>query len=194
MDGLDLFLLRYRELHGSIVDDVVRGLSDAQVRGRPHPGVNPIAWLLWHAARVQDVGVNRLVADRAQVLDDAWLRRLAIARRDVGTGMTDAQVDALSGTIDLAALRAYWTAVTDRTLAVVDGLRGRPLDGPVPVERVRRAAVDEGAVDASAGWLVDFWAAGRSHAWILLQTGLLHVYGHYFDARVTRGMWGKPSP
>jgi hypothetical protein len=64
----------------------------------------------------------------------------------------------------------------------------------VPVERVRRAAVDEGAVDASAGWLVDFWAAGRSHAWILLQTGLLLVYGHYFDARVTRGMWGKPSP
>jgi len=36
--------------------------------------VNPIAWLLWHAARVEDVGVNRFITDGRQVLDTgAWL-------------------------------------------------------------------------------------------------------------------------
>ena len=55
MDAIDFFLLRYHQVHGQLVDDLVRGLTEAQVRGRPHPGVNTIAWLLWHAARIEDV-------------------------------------------------------------------------------------------------------------------------------------------
>src|SRR2546428_7581683 len=36
----------------------------------------------------------------------------------------------------------------------------------------------------------DFWGGGRSRVWLLSQTPLLHVYGHYFEARVVRGLWG----
>src|SRR6187431_3742086 len=118
MDAIDFFLLRYETLHRTLLDDLLQGLTDAQVRGRPHPGVNTIAWLIWHAARVEDVGVNRFVVDGAQVLDSGWLERLD-GRRDVGTGMTDSEVDALSTRLDLAALRGYWDAVTRRTLDVV---------------------------------------------------------------------------
>lgn len=64
MDAIDFFLVRYTELHGRLVDDLVRGLNEAQVRGRPAPGVNTVAWLLWHMARIEDVGVNRFVAGR----------------------------------------------------------------------------------------------------------------------------------
>ena len=49
------------------MDDLLDALSDEQIRARPH-GLNSIAWLLWHGARVEGVAVNRFVADRPQVL------------------------------------------------------------------------------------------------------------------------------
>ena len=194
MDAISFLLLRYGDLHRGLVDDLLSRLSEAQVRGRPHPGVNTVAWLLWHTARVEDVGVNRFLADRPQVLDEGWLDRLGVPRRDVGTGMSDAEVDELSARVDLPALRGYWDAVTRQTLAVVETLRGTDLESPVPAERVRRAVLADGAVAAGAEWLTDFWASGRSRAWFLAQVPLLHVYGHYFEARVTAGLWGVRSP
>jgi DinB family protein len=193
MDAIDFFLLRYETLHRTLLDDLLQGLTDAQVRGRPHPGVNTIAWLIWHAARVEDVGVNRFVVDGAQVLDSGWLERLD-GRRDVGTGMTDSEVDALSTRLDLAALRGYWDAVTRRTLDVVATLPGQDLGAVVPADRVKRVCTDEGAVAPGAEWLTAFWAKGRTRGWVLAQTPLLHVYGHYFEARVAAGLWGARSP
>src|SRR5437016_14479430 len=69
---------------------------------------------------------------------------MKLVRRDVGTGMDDSEVDELSLTIDLKALRGYWDAVTRRTLAVVETLRGQDLEALVPMERVRRVAFEEG--------------------------------------------------
>src|SRR5713226_4730173 len=119
MDAIAFFLSRYGDLHGGLVDGLFSKLSEAQLRGRPHTGVNTVAWLLWHSARIEDVGVNRFLADGPQVLEEDWLDRLGVGRRDVGTGMNDAEVDDLSARIDLRALRGYWEAVTRRTLAVV---------------------------------------------------------------------------
>ena len=101
--------------------------------------MNPIAWNVWHAARVEDVGVNAFIADRPQVMHSGgWLDRLKSSRRDVGTGMTDAEVDALCGAIDLDALREYWEAVSRATLEVVESLRGQSLTDVVPAHRVGR--------------------------------------------------------
>lgn len=194
MDAVDFFLLRYEPLHRTLLDDLLKGLTDAQVRGRPQPGVNTIAWLIWHAARIEDVGVNRFIVDGEQVLDAGWLARLGVERRDVGTGMTDAEVDALSARVDLGALRGYWDALTRRTLEVVATLRGQDLDAVVPAERIKRVCADEAAVAPGAEWLTDFWANRRTRGWLLAQTPLLHVYGHYFEARVAAGLWGARSP
>lgn len=165
MDAINFLLVRYGDLHRGLIGDLLGKLPEAQVRGRPHPGVNTVAWLLWHTARVEDVGVNRFIADRPQVLEDRWLDRLGVPRRDVGTGMNDAEVDDLSARIDLQALRGHWEGVVS----------------------------SEGAVAARAEWLTDFWAAGRSRAWFLAQVPLLHVYGHHFEARVAAGLWEARS-
>lgn len=195
MDALDFVRVRYGEVHARVVTDLLDGLSDAELRGRPHPRVNTIAWLVWHSARIEDVGVNRFVADRPQVLDGGWLARLAVPARDVGTGMGDGEVDALSASIDLGGLRAYWDAVTRRTLEVLEtDLRTADLDLPVAADHVERVSFGEGAVMAKASWLAKFWAGGRTRGWFLAQTPLLHVYGHYFEARVVAGLWGRPSP
>ena len=193
MDALDFFLVRYEQVHRVLTDPAITQLTEAQRRGRPHPGANTIVWLLWHMARVEDVGVNRFVDDRPQVLEDGWDARLGVGRRDVGTGMSDAEVDDLSRRVDLDALTGYWDAVTRRTPEVVASLRGHDLGALVPKERVERVATAEGAVAPGAEWLTEFWAAGRTRAWVLAQTPLLHVYGHYFEARAVAGLWGARS-
>ena len=187
MDALDFFLVRYEQVHRVLSDPAIKQLTETQLRRRPHPGVNTVAWLLWHMARVEDVGVNRFVADRPQVLGDGWLSKLGVARRDVGTGMSDAEVDEFSTRVDLDGLRGYWDAVTRRTPEVVASLRGTDLETVVAKERVERVAA------SGAEWLTEFWAAGRTRAWILAQTPLLHVYGHYFEARAVAGLWGARS-
>jgi hypothetical protein len=194
MDAITFFLSRYGDLHTGLVDGLLGKLPEAHLRTRPHPGVNTVAWLLWHAARIEDLAVNRFLADRPQVLDDGWFERLAVTRRDVGTGMSDAEVDELSARIDLQALRGYWDATSVRTLAVVETLRGSDLEATVPGERVRSVVRSESAVAPGVEWLTEFWAGGRSRAWILAQTALLHPYGHYYEARVAAGLWGARSP
>ena len=194
MDAIAFFLSRYNDLHGGLVDGLFSKLSEAQLRGRPHPGVNTVAWLLWHSARIEDVGVNRFLSDRPQALDEGWLGRLKVPRRDVGTGMSDGEVDELSLRIDLEALRGYWEAVTTRTLAVVETLEGTDLEALVPGERVRSVVLAEEVVAPGAEWLTEFWAGGRSRAWVLAQMALLHPYGHYYEARVASGLWGARSP
>jgi hypothetical protein len=138
--------------------------------------------------------VNRFLSDRLQALDEGWLGRLGVSRRDVGTGMSDAEVDELSERIDLPALRGYWDAVTTRTLAVVETLRGTDLEAQVPGEHIKRVVLAEGVVAPGAEWLTEFWAGGRSRAWVLAQMALLHPYGHYYEARVAAGLWGVRSP
>src|SRR5713101_7891004 len=150
MDALDFFLVRYDQVHRVLTDPAIEQLGDAQWRGRPHPGVNTIAWLIWHMARVEDVGVNRFVADRPQVIEDGWLTRLGVGRRDVGTGMSDAEVDDLSSRIDLGELRGYWDAVTRRTPEVVASIRGSDLGAVVSEAQVRHVALAEGAVARGA--------------------------------------------
>jgi hypothetical protein len=193
MDALDFFLLRYDETHRALVKDLLAGLSEAQLRGRAHVGVNTVAWLVWHSARIEDVGVNRFVVDRPQVLAE-WSGRLGVDRRDVGTGMSDAEVDALSDAVDLTALRGYWDAVTERTAAVIPTLRGTDIDTVADPDHVRKVCVGEGIVASGAEWLTEFWAKSRKRSWLLAQMALLHPYAHYYEARVAAGLWGQRSP
>jgi hypothetical protein len=160
MDALGLFRLRYDAIHGSSVDDLFAGLTDAQVRQRPH-GLNSVAWLVWHATRVEDAAVSRFVADRPQVLEDGDWRR---------------HVEALSARIDVPALRGYARAVAERTRAIADTLPSTAWDEIVPPERIRRVVVDEGLLTDAGRWVEEFWARGHSRGWYLLQTALLHPW------------------
>ena len=53
-----------------------------QLRRRPVKGSNSLAWLLWHMARIEDVAVNVVVANRRQVFDEGWAERLKVPRRN----------------------------------------------------------------------------------------------------------------
>src|SRR5215813_9097844 len=90
----------------SIADRTFAGATDSQMRLRPGKGLNSLAWLLWHMARTEDVNVNLVVTASRQVWDESWARRLNVARPDIGTGMTEDEVEALSEALDLAEAKA----------------------------------------------------------------------------------------
>src|SRR5262249_35817163 len=162
MDALGLFRQRYDAVHGGFVDDLFTGLTDDQVRARPH-GLNSVAWLVWHATRVEDAAVSRFVGDQPQVLIEGdWRRRLGVERRDVGSGMNDAEVNALGARIDTTALRSYAHGVADRTRSVVGALAAAAWDELVPPERVRAVVADEGLLVEAGRWVETFWARGHS--------------------------------
>ena len=90
-------------------------------------GGNPIVWLLWHIARVQDDHVAAL-AGVPQAWRD-WEERfgLPLDRDDFGYGHTDAEVD-LVRVEDLDLLAGYHRDVHALTRAYVEGCDERELD------------------------------------------------------------------
>lgn len=198
MDALQLFLLEHARAHSAAVaadsplsleDAVLSGLDEQQIRLPPPAGGNSLAWLLWHMARIEDVALNVVLAGQSQVLDgEDWLPRLNLTRRDVGSGMQDAEVVELSARVDIAALRAYRAAVGQRTRAVVAGMQPHELLVPISAADVQRAAA-AGAFGAHAGWLIQFWE-GKARGWYLSWTGAGHSYLHLGEAMGVRGQAG----
>jgi len=196
MDARDLFLNQHSAVHSAAVggnkasaaERVYGGITDEQMRVRPREDLNSLAWILWHIARAEDIIVNPVLAGRDQVLDDAWLRRLGIARRDFGIGMTSPEVAALTAQVDLAALREYRDAVGRRTREVVGGFRPEDWQGETQAAALERAAGDGAFGDRREGMVKAF--TGRPRAMVLSGIALFHPSGHLGEATTIRSAGG----
>ena len=107
---------------------VVGGLSDDELAERPGPEANSIAWLVWHAARVQDSHI----ADVAG-LEQVWTAQgfvdtfdLPLDRDDTGFGFSSEQVAKVRVGADLLA--SYFRAVHDQTIQYLRKLGEEDLD------------------------------------------------------------------
>ena len=117
---------------GRVVEDFERalsGLSADALADRPDADANSIAWLCWHATRVQDDHVAEL-ADRTQAWHDSGFEErfgFAFDTRDVGYGHTSEQVAAVR--VDgPAILLEYLAAVHARTLDYLATVDAAELD------------------------------------------------------------------
>ena len=194
MNAAQFFLLRYEPLHGIMTDRVLAELTDAQLRARPH-GQNSIAWLLWHVARAEDIGVNAFACDRPQVFDEGdWGKRIDSGRRDLGTSMTSDEVTAFSTRADLGALRDYWRAVGDHTIEIVRRDSDRGWEEPVDLARMRHIIRETGDFGPRVdGNRVETFYAGMTRGWAFGHMALTHTFAHFGEATVVRGMLGFPG-
>lgn len=106
----------------------VDGLDADQLAHRPGVDANPIGWLVWHAARVQDDHVAG-VADLEQVWTaQGFARRFDLPYDDasIGYGQSSEEVGALRVGADL--LVEYLRAVHAQTTAYVATLGAEDLD------------------------------------------------------------------
>lgn len=191
MDAVQYFLPHHEITHVRWKKQLLDGLTDEQIRARPHPAVNSIAWLLWHMARTEDVGLSVFIACRPQLADDeGWFARLNVARRDIGTGMTDAEVVQLSTEIDLRALDAYWDAITRRTQCIVRDLGPAVLDEVVDPAYAHEAINRDGLLQESQQWAIDGWTEGHTRGFFLNYLAASHVSNHFGEARTARALHG----
>ena len=199
MKADELFLVQHARFYSlgsgvSYTDRVFGGLSDLEMRARPAANLNSLVWLLWHMARTEDVAVNLVVAGRAQVLDDQWTERMNIPWRTIGTGMNVDDVDRLTRTADIAAVKAYRAAVGRRTQDVVRPLQPDAWDEILGITDTARAA-DAGAFAPSAPWVAGVgyraWQ-GHSRAVQLASSGIAHNAMHLGEAVTIRSLAGFP--
>jgi DinB superfamily len=196
MDSRDLFLEQHAAMHSAAVggnkmslpERTFTGLSDEQMRVRPREDLNSLAWLMWHMARAEYVFLNALIAGKPQVVEDGWLKRLGITRRDFGIGMTSPEVTELTGRVDLGALFEYRDAVGRRTREIISEFKPGDWEGAVTAEAVQRAA-DDGAFGARREAIVKMMP-GRPRAVMLSGIALFHSAGHMGEAATVRSAGG----
>jgi len=193
VDAKQLFFERYEGFQ-EYPQHLVSGLTDTQLRQAPHAALNPISWTLWHIARSEDIGVNRLLVDRPQVFDECdWSSRLRVSRKDFGTGMSKAEVAQLCESINLAELDAYRTAVGERTVAMVTALPLAELSDILSQDLLRQVLVNEEAGGTMAGEIVKAYE-GHTKGWLLGHLVLTHSYYHIGQAFGVRAMLGAANP
>ena len=190
MDFTQLFLQRHDVLHDFFLEDYWKTVPEDLMRKRPHPGVNSIAWILWHLIRVEDAGLNLFVTEGAQILDEGkWMERLNIPWRDNGGGMNFGEVDTLSQQIDLQALHEYSKAVRVRTHEIVSEISKVDLDATLTPERARVIATDKGLAHSGADELAK-WYTGWSKGKCLMVFGLTHPFQHVGEMGVIASLLG----
>jgi DinB superfamily len=199
MDARDLFLDQHAAMHSAAVggnpmssaERTFGGLSDEQMRVRPREDLNSLAWLLWHITRAEDVFLGPVLTGRPQVLDDAWAKRLAIARRDFGVGMSSPEVTELTRQIDLAGLREYRDAVGRATREIVGSFTSEDWTGTVAADALQRAAA-QGAFGGRSEMLVKAFT-GRPRRSVLSGIALFHPSSHMGEATTVRTAGGFGS-
>jgi hypothetical protein len=144
---------------------------------------------MFHISRAEDIFVNTILGARTQLFDDeSWAKRLAIARRDFGIGMTSAEVTELTRQIELGALREYRDAVGRRTRDVVGSFKSQDWEGTVGADAVQRAA-SEGAFGVRTEQIVKAFP-GRPRSAMLSGIALFHSAGHLGEAATVRSAGG----
>ncbi len=111
------------------VHEAVDGLSQSALVQSPVSGSNPIGWLIWHLARVEDHHVAELVDDDQVWITADWAQRFGLEPDPENSGYGhDAAGVASVQPESAAALVEYYDAVRARTRSYIAGLVPADLD------------------------------------------------------------------
>jgi len=188
--AIELFLNQHAMVHSAKMaksdlwlfeDEILSGMTDAQIREIPNNGEHSIAWILFHVARIEDITMNMLVAGTEQLFTrDSWAKKLKVDIVHSANKMEDAAVTKLSSDIDVTALKAYRVAVGRRTREIAKKLQAEDFKKKVEPGRIQKV-MSEGAVTEEAIEIVNYWSK-RTIAGLLLMPPTRHNFLHMNEA------------
>ncbi|MNJ48088.1 DinB superfamily protein [compost metagenome] len=186
---IELFLNHHAWLYSSrmsnasintLEDFVLESLEESVLRKYPvnAPDTkNSIAWHLWHVARVEDMTMNILVADRQQVLHSGhWLQKMNIRFPHSGNSMSDDDIAELSSVINIDSLLEYRIAVGKQTRQIISSLQPGEFRNKVQDCRIKKL-FDENAILQEASGIADYWSK-KTIAGLVLMPATRHNFLH----------------
>lgn len=118
----------------------------------------PLCWQFWHTYRIEDLVSNILMADKNQIFDEAWQRKIGASITDTGNALEADEAVLFGKGINAEALREYMIAVGKNTRRILENLTLEQIKSMVPATRVMRI-LEEGGVttDFRSVWLLVYW-------------------------------------
>ena len=107
---------------------VVDGLSEDQLVARPGPDANPIGWLVWHLARVQDDHVADVAGVEQVWTSQGYADRFGLPFDAAATGYGQSSEAVAQVRLSADLLSAYLRSVHEQTLAFLDKVTAEDLD------------------------------------------------------------------
>ncbi len=146
--------------------------TDLHYAGTDHV---PMVWQLWHTARIEDLVGNFLLADRDQLFNESWRRKIGSPITDTGNALEAGEAAEFGKAIRPEALRDYMIEVGMNTRSIIAGLEENELFSTVPEEWVMRIYEAGGVIsDLRSVWLLVFW--GRLTRAGMLETPMTNHY------------------
>jgi len=160
METLNYLRSAAKRLHKDLAQ-AVGDLSEAQLHFRPMDKGNPIAFMIWHCVRTEDIVVNAFLQKKAPVWDaEGWAQKAGVDAKGQGTGMPDAQASALRiGNPE--PFRRYMETAFQATEAYLEGLQEQDLatihDMPMLGKMTVLQTVGGVVLHHGAGHLGEIW-------------------------------------
>lgn len=118
----------------------------------------PMCWQFWHTYRIEDLVSNILMANRKQIFNEKWQKRIGSSIKDTGNVLELDEAIAFGKEINVDALYEYMIAVGKNTRSILANLTLKEIKSMVPEEWVMRI-LEEGGVttDFRSIWLLVYW-------------------------------------
>jgi hypothetical protein len=112
-----------------VVHEVVRDLTPEQLTWRPDARANPVGWLVWHLARVQDSQLAGVLSVEEVWTSGGWAARfgLPLDVTETGYGQRPSEIASLAFT-STELLTGYLDAVSARTADYLADVTDADLD------------------------------------------------------------------
>lgn len=195
-EAVETALSLHAELHRAVVsalkdpnavDALIEDITPTECAVMPTQKDETIAWAVWHIARIEDLTMNLLVGNGAQVFDENRQKRIGTTVRDTGNAMSDDEILSFSRQISFHNLLQYRDAVGIRSREILRALRPGDMKRKITPESTTRILAEGGVTThADSIWLLDFWGK-KDVAGILLMPLTRHQTLHLNDC----DLWKK---
>jgi len=118
---------------GGVLKRALTGLTVDQLKAQPAgPESNPIGWLAWHIARVQDKNFSALLKQKEAWANAKWCDKFGIdLDSGTGTGHSQEQVRAFDP-VSSDLLLAYFEAARTKSREYLEKVTAEDLNRPSP--------------------------------------------------------------
>lgn len=139
----------------------------------------PMAWHLWHIYRIEDLVSNLLIAEKEQVFNTDWQKRIGASIADTGNALESDEAKKFCANLNVAELKQYMLEVGRNTREIIKGLTLEQVKNLVPEERVMEILRQGGVTtDFRSVWLLVFW--GRLTVQGMMLTPLTDHHMYHF--------------